>query len=813
MDTIISDLRYALRTLRQSPGFFSLVVGILALGVASSVSVFSLVDGILLRPLPYRDPQRLVTLTAYATRPPFDSNGSLSFDDFLQLKSKTNSFSDLAITFRTGWSRMVLTGGATPVPMQGAFVSPNLFTMFGRFPIIGRSFTSQENLHAERVVVISQALWAQRFGSSPQALGQDLEIGHARWRVIGVMPADFKVPFLDTQLWAPILSNPGWNDTEETNPPERPRWDVMGRLKPGVSLTAAQAEVDSIEKGLRAALPEFHPNSIRVVPLREHFTGDVRKPLLVLFIAVAFLLVIACANVANLMLARATERERELTIRSALGAAQTRLLRQLVTEGIAFSSIAGALGALGATAFVPVLKALSPAGTPLLAGVTMNTRSLVFALLLSVSVGVLLGIVPAWHIARRDLGESLSGATRYAAAGHRAQRLRSFLVAAEFALAMLLLTGAGLLIRSFVAVLRVDVGFRTANVLTVQVNLPDASSPSQVAQFYRDVMQRMAGLPGVQAVGGVSNLFFLDETRNHALRLVEGRPPEPKSLWKPLVWTQVTGDYFQAVGIPLLHGRFFNPKDNPDSPPVVIVNETLARRYWPGEDPVGKHLKGFDPRGRNDDWLTVIGVVKDTRSGGLERAPFSQIYEVQSQRGEQIGNLVIRTSVEPSRIASEVRTLIRNVNSSAVVSSIKTVEQLLDQQEVQRRFQTWLVATFSGLALALAALGVFAVMRQSVAAKTHEIGIRMAVGAEARDIVRLVLSNGTRLAAFGIVAGGIAATESTQAIASMLYKVRPTDMLSFGTAAGALLAISLLGSYVPARHASRIDPMSALRRN
>jgi len=786
------------------------VVGILALGVASSVSVFSLVDGILLRPLPYRDPQPLVTLTAYATRPPFDSNGSISFNDFLQLKSKSNSFSDLAITFRTGWSRVTLTGGTAPTPTQGAFVSPNLFAMLGRSPVLGRTFTAEENLRAERVVVISQALWAERFGSSPQVLARDLEIDHVRWRVIGVMPPDFKAPFLDTQLWVPILSHPGWNDTEEPNPPERPRWDVMGRLKSGISLSAAQAEVDSIEKGLREAQPQLHPNSVRVVPLREHFTGDVRKPLLVLFLAVAFLLFIACANVANLMLARATERENELTIRSALGAAQIRLFRQLLTEGFAFSVIAGTLGALGAMVLVPVLKALAPAGTPLLAGVTLNTRSLLFAVSLSFSIGILLGSVPAWHAAKRNLGESLA---RYSTAGLRTQRLRSFLVAAEFALAMLLLTGAGLLIRSFIAVLRVDVGFRTANVLTVEVNLPDTSAPPRIAQFYRDVMERLAALPGVQAVGGVSNLFFLDETRTHALRLVEGRPPEPKSAWKPLVWAQVSGDYFQAMGIPLLRGRFFNRNDNPDSPPVVIVNETLAKRYWPGEDPVGKHLKGFDPRGKNDDWLTVVGVVKDTRSGGLERAPFSQIYEVQSQRGEQIGNLVIRTSAETSRTSFEVRGLIRHIDSAAVVSSINTVEQLLSEQEMQRRFQTWLVTVFSGLALALAALGVFAVMRHSVAARTNEIGIRMALGAETGDIARLVLSNATRLAAIGIAAGAVAGIESTRAIATMLYRVKPTDILSFTAAAGTLLAISLLASYVPARHASRIDPMSALRRN
>ncbi len=288
MDTLIADLRYAFRSFRQAPAFFCLVIGILALGIAASVSVFSLVDGVLLRPLPYRDPHRLVTLTSYAPKPPYDSNGSLSYHDFQQLRAKNRSFEDLAVTFRTGWSRVSLTGGLEPVTVQGAFVSPNLFGLFGRSPMLGRTFTPEENLRAERVVVISQALWARRFGCSREALGQDLEIAHTRWRVIGVMPADFQVPFLGTQLWAPVLSHPGWNDQEQTNPQDRARWDVLGRLKPGVSIAAAQAEVDSIWNGLRAALPEFHIDDVQIVPLREHFTGNVRKPMLVLFSAVAF---------------------------------------------------------------------------------------------------------------------------------------------------------------------------------------------------------------------------------------------------------------------------------------------------------------------------------------------------------------------------------------------------------------------------------------------------------------------------------------------------------------------------------------------
>ncbi|MBV9404429.1 MAG: ABC transporter permease, partial [Acidobacteriaceae bacterium] len=706
-----------------------------------------------------------------------------------------------------------LTGGSEPVIMQGAFVSPNLFTLFGRTPILGRTFSAEENQRGERVVVISEALWAERFGSSPEVIGQDLEMAHARWRVIGVMPSDFQVPFLDTQVWAPVLSSPGWHETNATDSPlQLPRWDVMGRLKTGVTLTRAQAEVESIWKGLRAGAPEFHTNELRVVSLREHFTGRVEKPIGVLFGAVAFLLLIACANVANLLLARAAQRERELAIRTALGAGQRRLVRQLVTEALVVCSIAGALGGALAMGFVPLLKALSPADTPLLNSVSLNGRGLLFALAVSVAFGMVLGIAPISRISHSKLYESLGAAVRSATEGRKGRRIKTLLVSGEFALAMVLLTGAGLLIRSFIEVLHVNLGFRPENVLTVQIGLPGATPPGQTPQIYREIMQRIRTLPGVQKVGGVGSLFSLDETRTHALRLVEGRAPEPQSAWKPLVWTQIAGDYFQTMGISLVRGRFFDEKDRPDSLPVAIVNETLARRYWPGEDPIGKHLKGFDPRGQNDDWLTVVGVVRDTRTGGLEKAPFSQIYELQAQRTiEHLGNLVVRTAGNPAALAAAVRTIIHSVAPGAAVPSISTVELLLDRQKMQRRFQTWLITVFSGLALALAALGVFAIMHYSIAARTSEIGIRMALGADSSDIARMVVGSGAGVALAGIAAGAFAAMWSTSLIAGMLYHVEAGDPISFAGAGAVLLGVALLASYVPARRAAHIDPMIALR--
>ena len=532
----------------------------------------------------------------------------------------------------------------------------------------------------------------------------------------------------------------------------------------------------------------------------------------ILFTAVGFLLLIACANVGNLLLARAARREREIAIRVTLGAGIARLLRQLLTEAVAFSVIAGALGAAAAIELVALLKAFAPANTPLLNTVTLNGRGLLFALVLSVTLGLLLGLAPGSRVSGDKLNETLGAASRSLTETRKGRHLKSLLVAAEFALAMVLLTGAGLLIRSFIAVLEVNPGFRSESALTVQIGLPDTIPATQTPAFYREVMQRISVLPGVQAVGGAGHLFYLDETRNHALRLIEGHPPEPKNAWKPLVWTQIAGDYFQAMGIPLIRGRFFNEHDGPKSSPVAIVNETLARRYWPGQDPLGKHLKGFDARGQHDDWLTVVGVVGDTRIGGLEKTPFSQIYEVQAQRtSEQIGNLVVRTARNPADLASTLRTLIHHVNRNAVVSSITTMEVLLDQQKIQRRFQTWLVSVFSGLALALAAVGVFGVMHYSVVSRTHEIGIRIAVGARSSDIARLVLGNGTTLAAAGISLGALIALWSTKLVSGMLYEVKPGDPLSFAGAATLLLTVALLATYLPARRASHIDPVMALR--
>ncbi|HUA82623.1 MAG TPA: ABC transporter permease [Bryobacteraceae bacterium] len=787
---MLADVRYALRAMRRSPGFYGLLLAILALGIGVSVSVFSLIDGVVLRPLPYRDPARLIALESVATKPPFESNGSFTYDDFTQIRA-ARSFEDVAVMYRDGWSRMELTEGGERV--HCGFVSPDFFDLFGRSPVFGRVFSATEN--GDRVLVLSERLATRRFGSAGAALGRDLEMAGLKWRIIGVMANDFRVPFLDTEMWAPIESHPQWNDRQEPNSRSGAmRWDLLARLRPGVSIAAARAELDSIYGSLRRAAPDSHTDAARVVPLREHFTRQVRGPFAILSAAVGLLLLIACANAANLLLGRAAMRAREFSIRAALGAGFGRLLRQTMAETIVLCAVGGAIGAALSVAMVRVLKAVAPAGTPRLDEVAVDSRVLLFAIALSAATGIGLGIASASRNFRP-----------------RKRKLKNLLVAAEFAIAMVLVTSSALLLRSFVAVMDVSIGFAAEHVLTARVELPDGMTAPRRTGFFKQVIERIREIPGVVSVGATDTVFQLGLERTHALRLVEGQAPEPVAKWQPLEWSTVAGDYFQTLGIPLLRGRYFDQRDGPDAPPAVIVNETLARRYWPGENAVGKRVKGFDARGKNDDWLTVVGVVKDVRSAGRERQPFSQVYEAQAQSGVNPTSFVIRTARDPASVSAAVRAAIREINGSVSVASVETMQQVIDSQESSRRFETWLIGAFSSAALLLAALGVFAVMHFAVAARTREIGIRMAVGARPANILSLVIGDGTRLAAVGIGAGLLGSVWSADAISGLLFGVRPIDPVSFSAGVLILIFVALAACVIPARRAASLNPVAALR--
>ena len=816
MRTLWGDARFALRALRLSPGFYGLVIGILALGIAASVAVFSLVDGVLLRPLPYRDSGRLVAVDAVPTRPPFDSNGSFTYADFEHLRAQAQSL-DLAVAYRRGWGQVTIDPHGARERARCGFVSPNFFAIFGRAPILGRVFTEEENQRRDRVVLLGERLAERRFGSAAAALGANIEIGDAKWRIIGIFAADFRVPFLDTQLWAPVMSHPEWFDKEEPKALElSARWDLMGRLKPGVKVAAAQAEIDAVYGRLQRSLPEHNQDRAMVLPLIDHFTGVARRPVAILSAAVALLLLIACANVGNLLLARTAGRRHEFAVRAALGAGQADLLRQALAESLLLCLFAGSLASALALPLVRVLKSLAPGGTPRLDQVGVDYRVLAFAAALTLLLGIGLGLGSMWRATRADSTGWLGSASRGVTASRETRRVKNVLVASEFALAMVLLTGATLLVRSFIALINVDLGFRTDHLLTLSVQLPNESPAARKVEFYREALASLKRIPGVQSAGAV-NFLFNGTTRTHALRMVEGRPQEPVEKWGMLEWAQVSGDYFQTLGIPLLRGRFFDQRDGPDAPPVVIVNESLARRYWPGEDPIGKRLKGMDPRGpnngRNDDWLTVVGLVRDMRGGGPERPPFSQIYEAQAQRGEQTSMFLVRMAGDPIRAVAGARAAIRQVDKDATVSRAGTVDSLIAEDQTERRFQTWLIGVFSALSLGLAALGVFAVMHFAVIAKTREIGIRIAVGARNGDIAWLIVRDGARLAVTGIVAGAFASAWATEALSGLLFGVKSTDPVSFAAAGSILALIAIAACYLPARRAVRLDPVTALRVN
>ncbi|HEV2689521.1 MAG TPA: ABC transporter permease [Bryobacteraceae bacterium] len=815
MRNLFGDVRLALRAMRQSPGFHILVLGILALGIAASVSVFSLVDGVVLRPLPYPEAGRLVAITATPTKPPYDSNGSFSYTDFERLQNQARSFQEIAATYRGGFGQMSLIDSSGRERVRGGFVTPNFFAMAGRTPMLGRTFTAEENHRGDHVVLIGAPLATRRFGSPAAALGRQLPIGGKPWTIIGVMPADFRVPFLDAQIWAPVMAHPEWIDKEEPQAQHlSPRWDIMARLRPGVSVRAAQSEIDPIYQRLRHDDPRDYEDRAVVVPLLEHFVGAAGRPLLVLGAAVALLLLIALANAGNLILARATGRQQEYAIRVALGAGTGRLLRQALAELLTLCLLGGACGAALSAPLIRILKTVVPGRVPRLDQVGINLRVLLFAVTVSVLSGVCLGLIAAWRASRRS-SDALTSASRGFTTSRETRRLKNTLVAAEFALAMVLLTGTALLVRSFVAVSQVDVGFRPKHILTMYVDAPVPAE--KLARFYSETLERVRPLPGVQAAGLTSYVFQVGITRTHALRLVEGRPPEPKEKWGMLEWSEISGDYFQALGVPLLRGRFFDEHDNADAPPVVIVNETLAKRYWPGEDPIGKRLKGMDPRGRNggkdDEWLTVVGLVRDIRAAGREQQPIAQIYEVQAQRAEQTGLLVLRTAGDPTELAVAARTAIGGVGNGIRVTSIATMPRILEDQQSQRIFQTWLIGVFSAVALGLAALGVFAVMHFSVAARAREIGIRMALGARSGNILALVVADGARLAAVGIFIGALGSAWAGDALSGFLFGVTPGDPISLLGAATLLVGVAMGACCLPARRAARLDPMSALRQD
>jgi putative ABC transport system permease protein len=802
-DEMFQDLRLGVRMLSKQPGFTIIAVLTLALGIGANITIFSVVNAVLLRPLPYPDADRLVVLWSEAPAQNIRERAS-AYANVADWREQNKSFEDIAASDPTV---VTLTGGAEPEQVMSVRASANLFPLLGVTPMLGRTFTADEVQQKVRVVVLSHGLWQRRFGASPNVLGQTLEIDGVSSQVIGVMPEHFRGDE-GTPVWEPHTLFPDW----EAQKVQRGTgsWRVVGRLKPQVSLAQAQTEMNTIAERLAQAYPDANKGlGVNLVPLQLQYTGsNVRLALWMLFGAVVLVLLIACTNVANLMLARGIAREREIAIRIALGAGRLRLIRQLLTESALLSLLGGAVGLLMANWGIQAVLSFSPANLPRLDGVAIDRRVLAFTLIVSLLTGLLFGLAPALKISQTQPGAALKEG-RSASGGISGRHLRSLLVIAEFSLTVLLLAGAGLLLRSFSKLQAVDPGFDPARVLLTQLTPERNSTAEQWRVFYQQVSERVAALPGVEAAGLTKEIFI--SGNSDGLITLEGASAEAAATARiPVRREVISEDFFQTLRVPLRKGRFFNAQDNQGAVPVTIINETMARRFWSGEEALGKRFK-LGPAQSEAPWLTVIGVVGDMRRQGLEREPIAQIFRPYLQSSERRLILLIRTRGEPTQLAPVVRNEIRSIDKTVLVSSSSTLESLLAQRVAERRFQTWLLALFSALALLLATVGIYGLMQQSVALRTREICTRLALGAQPRDVLRLVIRQGLSLALCGVGIGLLAAFALTRVLAGLLFGVTATDPTTFIATPLVLLLVALLACYLPARRAIQLNPLVALR--
>ncbi len=797
---ILKDIRYALRTLLKQPGFTLIAIVTLALGIAANTAIFSVVNAVLLRPLPYPEPEQLVMTWENHQAlggPEQEWLSPAGFDDW---RTQNNVFSHLSAV--VGWGP-TLTWQDESEQLVGAVVSHDMFSLLGVSPYIGRGFMPEEDQPgAERVVVLSHSLWQRLFGSNTDTSSKTVLLSGEQYTVVGVMPAGFKLPIIpNSELWSTV---------RPTLNPSCQRGcyvlRVMGRLKPGVSLAAAQADMSAIAARQAEQFPDTHQNvGATLVSLHEQIVGPLRPAMLMLLVAVGFVLLIACANVANLMLARGVSRRKELGIRSALGAGRSRIIRQLLTESFVFALIGGLLGVLLAFWMVQALVAISPEGTPRLDEIWIDSGVLAFTFVTSVLTGLIFGLVPAVQISKPDLNESLKEAGRTSHVG--GGKFRSALVVSEVALALVLLIGAGLLLKSFVLLQRVDPGFTASQVQTFGFILNRNHYPERqhLVSFYSQLLERLSALPGVQSAGMVSTLPLSGSNTDTSFS-IEGRPEQPENR-QPVAWySSVTHDYLRTMGIRLIAGRWFTVNDNEQSPRVVVITETLARRYWPDENPLGRRI-GSGP----DNWREIIGIVADVKHFGLDVDARPSMYFPAPQVPARGMTLVVRTTGESASVSGLVRSEIRSINPNLAVTNVRSMEQIVSESIAQPRFLMLLIGIFSGLALTLAAIGIYGVISYGVSQRTQEFGIRMALGARNFDVLKLVIKNGMFLALLGVALGLAASFAVTHLMTRLLFGVTPTDALTFSAVSLFLLVVALLACYVPARRATKVDPLVALR--
>jgi predicted permease len=804
MRTFLQDARYAVRVLLKNPGFTLVAVMALALGVGANTAIFSVVNSVLLRALPFEQPERLVRV--YVTVPKRGTSRSpFSYLNFSDLRAQGKQFERLAAYSGAG---AALTGGDRPEQLEGVAASGDFFQTLGARPALGRVLTAEDERPDARVVVISHGLWSRRFGADPKIVGQSVTLDGVSTTVVGVMPKTFSYPLDEARVdyWSPL------NPQDELNRERGANYlNVIGRLGEGASLQGAQSEAEAVAARLGEQYPrQSGGRSVNLVGLHEDLVGNIKPALFVLLGAVGFVLLIACANVANLTLARSAARQREVSIRTALGASRWRIVRQLITESLLLALAGGGLGLLLALWGLDLLVASIPEGVPRAAEIGLDVRVLAFTAAVSMLTGIIFGLVPALQVSKPDLNEGLKEGTRGSTEGGRRSRARAVLVVAEVALSLVLLVGGGLLMRSFVSLLHVEPGFDPRGVLTAGVGLPQAKygEEQQQAAFFRQTLERVAAVPGVRYAGAVEPLPLSNSMMQNGL-VFEGRPaPAPGE--RPTTNSRIiTPDYLRAMGIPVLRGRAFTERDGKESPKVLLVNEAFARKHFPGEDPLGKRVEvTIAP----DMKAEVVGIVGDVKHRSLDREPDPECYVSYLQVPSAFMTLVVRTdSEDPSGLAASLRSAVQQVDSDIPLSDVRTMNQVVAASVAQRRFNMMLLGVFAALALVLSAVGIFGVVNYSVTQRTHEIGIRMALGAQGRDVLRMVVGQGMRPVLVGVGIGLAAAFALTRVMSSLLYGVSATDPLTFFAVALVLAAVALLACYVPARRAMRVDPMVALR--
>ncbi len=820
MNTLLADIRYAFRGFKKTPGFITVVTFSLAIGIGACTSLFSIANALLLRPLPYADADRLVIL--WNRSPGLNiTQDWFSTAQYFDIKNGHRGLEQVAIAIGGNEN---LTGNGDPERVGTIHVSSNLLPMLGEKAALGRLFVAEEDVKgAAPTALLSHGMWARRYGSDPQIVGKFIQVDGISREVVGVLPKSFSLPRealptlggaeqADILLPLPLASDAARNRDRED-------YNIIGKLRRGVSARQAQAEMDTITARLRHDYPDVYPPNggltFGVVPLLDQVVGDARYSLFVLLGAVAFVLLIACANVANLQLSRGVSRQKEIAVRAAMGASRGRILRQLFTESVLLALGGGALGILFSFVCVHWVHVLGPKSVPRLASIGVDGEALLFTVALCVFSGILFGVAPAWRATQIDLHRTLKDAGRGSAgAGSvwgRGRNLRRMLVISEMALSVVLLIGAGLLIRSFARLLHVSPGFNPDNVLTVELTMsgPKYKDESTILATYRQLWQRLEALPGVTAAGAVTSLP-LSEMYAWGPIVIEGRTPPAGENFINADQRIAGGDYFQAMEIPLRSGRFFNEQDTTTNPPVAIIDEFMAREYWPHGDPLGKRIRfgGLDADGK---WITIVGVVGRIKQYTLDTDSRIALYLPQTQYPSRGMNVVLRSRTNPVALAPAVGNAIHSLDPDLPLYNVRTMQERLNESLARRKFSMLLLTGFAAFALALATIGVYGVIAYLVNQGTRELGIRIALGASQRNILAFVVRQGMSLALTGVAIGVAGALALTQVMQSLLFGVKATDALTFATIPLLLTLIALLTSLVPARRAARIDPMISLR--